>query len=275
LAAVQAIANVPRNVSFGHMYSSPRLLSALGGIPSVQTLLRASGNHSAPWSKHDAGNKITDFAGHAGEVSNWGDLFSRVPVGWLMDLLHPGHDQFYESDGANTVYGRLFAELRPVRDAGVMKEIGIDSVVHLLDGTSGMRVLFAYKLAASKVIRSSPTGPVASTPNTTNPDNSYTPPSEPLSVQTNQDCAAAAAYYFPLSQYVTSHFSEPADTGVGLLESVDLDEDDFLGHGGESDNLQLLLEADAEQDNLHAQLYLARRYRWGWGGLQQNMRLSR
>jgi hypothetical protein len=57
------------------------------------------------------------------------------------------------------------------------------------------------------------------------------------------ECAVAAAYYFPLSQYIVSHFHE-LDTGLGHLESVSIDEHDdrnFLGHGGESDDLQVRL----------------------------------
>jgi hypothetical protein len=40
-------------------------------------------------------------------------------------------------------------------------------------------------------------------------------------------------------------------------------------------DLQLLYQQDAELGNVNAQLWLARRYRWGYGGLQPNVPLSR
>lgn len=95
-------------------------------------------------------------------------------------------------------------------------------------------------------------------------------------------CMSAAAHYFPLSQYTTSHFGI-LDSGVGHLEQVYLTGlassswGFAAAHGvaGEDDQLHQVHEAEAEGGNADAQLWLARRYYWGWGGLQPNVRMAR
>lgn len=93
------------------------------------------------------------------------------------------------------------------------------------------------------------------------------------------ECQAAASYYFPISNYVVSHFGE-IDSGVGYLQNVDLfsvlqKESRISGYGGEGDELQVSLIADARNGVATAQTWLAKRYFWGWGGLQRNEELAR
>lgn len=39
--------------------------------------------------------------------------------------------------------------------------------------------------------------------------------------------------------------------------------------------LQLHFEAEAEAGDVNAQLWLGRRYRWGYGGIEADLRLAR
>ena len=54
------------------------------------------------------------------------------------------------------------------------------------------------------------------------------------------ECDASASYYFPISQYVVSHF-QMTETGVGILEDFFLEDGNFQGHTGEDDELQVFL----------------------------------
>lgn len=93
-------------------------------------------------------------------------------------------------------------------------------------------------------------------------------------VMTENECVVAAAYYFPVTQYVTSHFGL-LDTGVSMLEDVRISMGNMAGHGGEEDELHLHNEAEAEAGDPDAQLWLGRRYFWGYGGLQPNVQMAR
>jgi TPR repeat protein len=77
-----------------------------------------------------------------------------------------------------------------------------------------------------------------------------------------------AAHYFPVTQYVVSHYGA-VDTGVGMLEEVRLL--DTSGHpqgfGGEEDLMHQFTEAEALGGDPAAQTWLGKRYFWGWGGL--------
>lgn len=81
-------------------------------------------------------------------------------------------------------------------------------------------------------------------------------------------CIAMAAHYFPVTQYVVSHYGA-VDTGVGMLEEVRLL--DTSGHpqgfGGEEDLMHQFTEAEALGGDPAAQTWLGKRYFWGWGGL--------
>jgi len=94
-------------------------------------------------------------------------------------------------------------------------------------------------------------------------------------VELENECFRAVSHYFPVSQYVTANFGLTADTGVALLEDVRISSGTYLGQSGEDDELQLHNEAEAEAGNTDAQMWLGRRYFWGYGGLQPNVRQAR
>jgi len=96
----------------------------------------------------------------------------------------------------------------------------------------------------------------------------------PVPSDSENECFRAVAHYFPVSQYVTANFGM-VDTGVALLEDVRLSEGMYLGQAGEGDELQLHNEAEAEAGNTEAQMWLGRRYFWGYGGLQPNAAQAR
>lgn len=97
---------------------------------------------------------------------------------------------------------------------------------------------------------------------------------DPYGYKTENECRNAAAYYFPVSQYVTSNFGL-VETGVGLLEDIRLSIGAYHGQGGADDELQLHNEAEALAGNTEAQMWLGRRYFWGYGGLQPNVQQAR
>ena len=90
----------------------------------------------------------------------------------------------------------------------------------------------------------------------------------------SNECAAVAAYYFPVTQYVTSHLGM-VETGVGHLEDIILSEGDLLGHTGADDELQVHNEAEAEGGDPATQPWLGRKYFWGLGGLGPDIRTAR
>lgn len=47
------------------------------------------------------------------------------------------------------------------------------------------------------------------------------------------------------------------------------------GHAGEDDILHQHTEAEAYDGNAHAQTWLAKKYYWGFGGVEQNEQLAR
>jgi hypothetical protein len=115
------------------------------------------------------------------------------------------------------------------------------------------------------------------------------------------DCAAAAAYYFPVTQYVAAQFGA-SHSGAGPLEEVRLIVSGGTpeGHGGmarspfcceiilllrrtvvlivtgafstagEDDELHQHTEAEAHDGNPAAQTWLAKKYFWGLGGVARN-----
>ena len=85
---------------------------------------------------------------------------------------------------------------------------------------------------------------------------------DPAPLSSNE-CAAAAAYYFPVTHYVTSHFGM-VETGVGHLEDIILSEGDLLGHTGADDELQVHNEAEAEGGDKawYAVLVLSALFAW-------------
>ena len=85
------------------------------------------------------------------------------------------------------------------------------------------------------------------------------------------ECRIAASHYFGVAQHVVSHFGMP-DVDVGFLENV-LIENANIGRGfrGEDDQLHQHMEAEAAAGDSIAQLWLARRYFWGLGGVPRNM----
>ena len=88
------------------------------------------------------------------------------------------------------------------------------------------------------------------------------------------DCLSATSHYFGVMQYVTAHFGM-VETGVGVLEDVRLEQGDFAGHLGEDDEVHQYNEAEAEAGDANAQMWLGRRYFWGFGGLQPNPLIAR
>ena len=96
------------------------------------------------------------------------------------------------------------------------------------------------------------------------------------SVFHQNECLAAAAYYFPVTQYVSSRMGK-IESGVGILEEVRLvvSGSNPVGHGGEEDELHVHNEAQAHDGDAHAQTYLGKKYFWGWGGVQRNERVAR
>eukprot|EP01038_Epipyxis_sp_PR26KG_P017360 gene17360-23977_t len=96
-----------------------------------------------------------------------------------------------------------------------------------------------------------------------------------------ESCPIAASYYFPVTQYVASHFGM-AETGVGQVEDISLYISgksnfgyNFIGHKGELDPLHIETEADAALGDANAQVWLAKKYYWGFGGVPRDETLAK
>lgn len=89
------------------------------------------------------------------------------------------------------------------------------------------------------------------------------------------ECTMALVYYLPLAEYSASHDALPA-TGVGHLERVRLSDGvrALVGHTGEDDELHVWKERDAFAGDTEADIWLARRYYYGFGGLERNTELA-
>jgi hypothetical protein len=89
-------------------------------------------------------------------------------------------------------------------------------------------------------------------------------------------CEAAAAYYFPVSQYVSAHFGD-VESGISRPEVVILSggEHRIAMTRGEDAVVHDLNVADAEHGDANAQMWLAMRYFWGYAGVQPNLAAAR
>jgi hypothetical protein len=89
-------------------------------------------------------------------------------------------------------------------------------------------------------------------------------------------CEAAAAYYFPVSQFVSAHFGD-VESGVSRPEAVMLSggEHRIAMTRGEDAVVHDLNVADAEHGDANAQMWLAMRYFWGYAGVQPNLVAAR
>ncbi len=87
-------------------------------------------------------------------------------------------------------------------------------------------------------------------------------------------CMAALTYYLPAAHFSAAH-ANIANSGVAPLEEVRIAEPRALvGHTGEDDELHVLMEGNALQGDAEADIWLARRYYFGYGGLQRNEELA-
>jgi TPR repeat protein len=99
------------------------------------------------------------------------------------------------------------------------------------------------------------------------------------SPQRDAEIFAANSLYFPIAQYVAAHWGDVA-SGVRLNEIVHIEEAKEMGLGrlqesiGEGD-LHAREEAEAALGNSDAMLWLARRYFWGYGGVEPNIEMAR
>jgi TPR repeat protein len=90
-------------------------------------------------------------------------------------------------------------------------------------------------------------------------------------------CEIVANLYFPITQYVASHFGQ-LESGVSVPQWVNLEGEEyggFGGHLGEDDGLQIMEEAEARSGSANAQVWIALRYWWGYGALNPNPQLAR
>ncbi len=83
----------------------------------------------------------------------------------------------------------------------------------------------------------------------------------------DSECIAAVAHYFSVSQYVTAHYGT-VDNGITALEDVRIMSADLDQHAGLEANDHEYNVMEANEGNPHAQMYLARRYFWGQGGVR-------
>lgn len=83
-------------------------------------------------------------------------------------------------------------------------------------------------------------------------------------------CEIAASYYLAIADGAMKDI-EKSDGGHGsAIEEVYLEDGNFIGHQGEEDQVtQFQIHAAAEGDP-HAQMWLARQYFWGRGGVERD-----
>lgn len=90
------------------------------------------------------------------------------------------------------------------------------------------------------------------------------------------NCGISNYYYFLVAQYVSSHFGVDA-LDVSLVEDVKLRDENSLALGayGALAEYQMYTEADAKAGDVGAQLWLAKRFLWGQGGVRRNHEMAR
>ncbi len=80
-------------------------------------------------------------------------------------------------------------------------------------------------------------------------------------------CSAASSLYFPITQYVSSHYGI-SNSGVNIPEEVLLENGQFSGQEGTEDNLHIYYESEAAAGNADAAVYMGKRFFWGLGGVE-------
>lgn len=133
-----------------------------------------------------------------------------------------------------------------------------------------LREIEAYKASQKSLANNKPTNDQSLSKSDTSPRESVlTLISTPRGNAYQNECPVAAAYYFPVSQYVTSH-SNMVNVGVGSLEVVKLRTDNLAGRHGVADEVTQLREVKAEEGDIDSLLFMARRHFHGYGGLERN-----
>ena len=91
----------------------------------------------------------------------------------------------------------------------------------------------------------------------------------------NIECMISAAHYFSVSQYVSSHVGI-FEAGIRRLQEVHIMfPEQLLGNTGEGDIINTHTEAEAIGGDPEAQMFMGRRYYWGFGGVPPNIDIAR
>ena len=85
----------------------------------------------------------------------------------------------------------------------------------------------------------------------------------------SNECPVAASLYFPVTQFVAAHFGI-IESGVHIPEDIRIQTVGFDEQFGTESTVHVLEEAEAHNGDPDAQVWLARRYWWGMGGLPPN-----
>ena len=95
-----------------------------------------------------------------------------------------------------------------------------------------------------------------------------------IKYDSDSECLTALAHLFTVSQSVTANYGI-VDNGITAMEDVRIMTADLKQHAGIDNDDHQFNELEANQGNPDAQLYLARRFFWGQGGVRPDPDLAR